>query len=66
MDWDPSPTPHSFDLFLFNIKCYYDWLETNAWNTPTPAKIAGTLSNFVPKGYCHAFYPVARQSLDKN
>ena len=19
MDWDPSPTPHSFDLFLFNI-----------------------------------------------
>jgi hypothetical protein len=30
MDWDPPPTPQSFDLFYLILKCY-DWLKTNKY-----------------------------------
>jgi hypothetical protein len=29
MDWDPPPTPHSFDLLLIYHYYDYDWLKTN-------------------------------------
>ncbi len=29
MDWDPPPTPHSFDLFLIKHYKDHDWLKTN-------------------------------------
>ncbi len=31
MDWDPPPTPHSFDLLLVYYYYDYDWLKTNKY-----------------------------------
>jgi hypothetical protein len=33
MDWDPPPTPRSFDLFLIYYYYNYDWLKSNNYES---------------------------------